>query len=69
MSDATSLITVVPIYGEKKVEPVQYRIVEDVAGPWWWRQKVYWVESDFGRMGWFAERRDAVEAMQLMEGA
>lgn len=40
-----SLITV--LYGEKKLEPVEYRVISKVEGPWWWRQTRYYIQNDF----------------------
>lgn len=57
------------LLGEKKLEPVQYRLVTEQHGPWWWRQPAYYIETDLLRLGPFYEKREALEILAIARRA
>ncbi len=59
-----SLIKVV--YGEKKLEPVEYRVVSRVEGPWWRRQTLHYVETDYMITGPYYSASEAQAAAHRM---
>ena len=58
-------ITVTVTTGDMKTEPVQYWIETAIDGPWWWRQQIFYVCSEYGKMGPFYTRRDAETAKAM----
>jgi hypothetical protein len=51
----------------KTLPPIERRIVETVGGPWWWRQRQYWIESDYCRVGPFDTKSEAGRALSLFQ--
>lgn len=45
--------------GEKKLDPILYRLTETVEKHWWRNKTLYYVESEFGRLGPFEDKADA----------
>lgn len=45
--------------GEKVLKPVEYRIASTTEGRWWWRKTVYWIESEFARLGPISTQEEA----------
>lgn len=47
-----------------KLDPVKYWVAEKTEGPWWNRQRQYYVESEFSALGPYNTRRAADAALR-----
>lgn len=55
--------------GHAALDPVKYRIVSAVEGPWWWPQMRWYIETDYGRFGSFDTEGEAFASAFLMSMA
>lgn len=46
-------------FGYTILEPIRYRVVEEVTGPWWWRRREFWIDSNYCRIGPFRTEAEA----------
>lgn len=62
-----SNIKVTWLTGEKKLWPISYRLTETTVKQWWRNKTIYWVESDFGRLGPYDDKSDALQHLRMVE--
>lgn len=55
--------------GEKELKPVLYRLTETVKKRrwWWWDKTLYWIESDYGRLGPFDDKANALMYLEMAQ--
>lgn len=45
---------------------IEYRIEPQQGGPWWWRQTLYFIVTDWGRFGPFETSKDAERGLVFL---
>lgn len=67
MTEPTYNVTL--LTGTMELKPIEYRVVSYIDGPWWWRQKLWAIETDFMRWPGFISSREAAQTALLLSGS
>lgn len=51
---------------EALIEPVVYTVRETKSGPWWWRQKEWWIDYKYGSIGPYYYRNEVIQALNRL---